>query len=186
MFLKTRLNIALSFALVTLSACSGSNDEQAEVDNVVESGSAQSELSFNETVEGKAVLRAKAEAELAAKVAAETESEQSDDLVIPNAKVEFSDNKKTTTSKQTGTTKKEKYVSSTSGNYPRLVLTEAGVDLIKKSGSKSPTFTKELNLLKAEIDLAIESPIDVPVPKDAGGGYTHEQHKRNYKTIYGA
>ena len=99
MFLKTRLNIALSFALVTLSACSGSNDEQAEVDNAVESRAAKSELSFNETVEGKAVLRAKAEAELAAKVAAETESEQSGNLVIPKAKVEFSDNKKNVISK---------------------------------------------------------------------------------------
>ena len=28
--------------------------------------------------------------------------------------------------------------------------------------------------------------IIVPVPKDPGGGYTHEQHKRNYKAIYEA
>ena len=30
------------------------------------------------------------------------------------------------------------------------------------------------------------SAIDIPTPKDAGGGYTHEQHKDNAKTIYNA
>jgi len=33
-------------------------------------------------------------------------------------------------------------------------------------------------------DAAVEQPIDVPVPKDAAGGYTHEQHKNNYYAMY--
>jgi hypothetical protein len=28
--------------------------------------------------------------------------------------------------------------------------------------------------------------IDVPVPKDKGGGRTHEQHKRNYQALLAA
>lgn len=37
---------------------------------------------------------------------------------------------------------------------------------------------------RAGLDAAIGQSIDVPVPVDAGGGYTHEQHKRNAKAIY--
>lgn len=37
---------------------------------------------------------------------------------------------------------------------------------------------------RATLDAAIGQPIDVPMPVDAGGGYTHEQHKRNAKAIY--
>lgn len=40
--------------------------------------------------------------------------------------------------------------------------------------------------LKTKIDAQIAAPIVVPLPKDAGGGYTHEQHKSNAKTIYEA
>jgi len=28
--------------------------------------------------------------------------------------------------------------------------------------------------------------VNVPTPRDPGGGYTHEQHKRNYQAIYNA
>jgi len=30
------------------------------------------------------------------------------------------------------------------------------------------------------------SPLTIPVPKDPGGGYTHEQHKKNATLIYNA
>lgn len=33
-------------------------------------------------------------------------------------------------------------------------------------------------------DEAVARPIDVPVPHDAAGGYTHEQHKNNYYAMY--
>ncbi len=47
-------------------------------------------------------------------------------------------------------------------------------------------FDDTLTNLTAKIDAEIEQPIVVPVPKDAGGGYTHEQHKFNAKSIYEA
>ena len=40
--------------------------------------------------------------------------------------------------------------------------------------------------MRARIDAAIGEPLAVPVPKDAGGGYTHEQHKRNAVAVYEA
>src|SRR3546814_10121776 len=35
-----------------------------------------------------------------------------------------------------------------------------------------------------DVDAAIKAGINVPVPKDPGGGFTHEQHKRNYRIIF--
>lgn len=48
----------------------------------------------------------------------------------------------------------------------------------------APLFAAEMALAKRDVDAAIASGIKVPVPKDPGGGFTHEQHKRNYRTIY--
>lgn len=40
--------------------------------------------------------------------------------------------------------------------------------------------------MKARIDAQLDQSLKVPVPEDAGGGYTHEQHKRNAKAIFEA
>jgi len=59
-----------------------------------------------------------------------------------------------------------------------------------KSKSKATThsisFANTLDALAVKLDAQMNEPIDVPAPKDAGGGYTHEQHKKNAKTIYEA
>ena len=47
-------------------------------------------------------------------------------------------------------------------------------------------FTLTLDQLKAGIDKRRLAGVPVPVPADPGGGYTHEQHKQNAKTIYEA
>ena len=39
-------------------------------------------------------------------------------------------------------------------------------------------FATAYNDLKAQVDEQIKQPITVPVPKDGGGGYTHERHKK--------
>jgi len=54
------------------------------------------------------------------------------------------------------------------------------------AATHSVSFSETLNALASKIDTQINEPIDVPAPKDAGGGYTHEQHKKNAKTIYEA
>jgi hypothetical protein len=53
-------------------------------------------------------------------------------------------------------------------------------------GARYPMFASELKRVRKEVDAAMKAGIDVPVPKDPGGGRTHEQHKRNYTAIYGA
>ena len=40
--------------------------------------------------------------------------------------------------------------------------------------------------LASDVNARAEAGIPVPIPVDAGGGYTHEQHKQNAKTIYEA
>jgi hypothetical protein len=55
-----------------------------------------------------------------------------------------------------------------------------------KEATAYPLFSAELTRVRREVDKAIKAGLIVPVPKDPGGGYTHEQHKRNYTAIYGA
>jgi len=57
---------------------------------------------------------------------------------------------------------------------------------MSRDASRYPLFAAELARMKKSVDAAMKAGIDVPVPKDPGGGYTHEQHKKNYQTIYGA
>jgi len=48
----------------------------------------------------------------------------------------------------------------------------------------APLYAAEIDRAKAFVDGMIESGVVVPVPRDPGGGYTHEQHKRNYRAIH--
>jgi len=64
--------------------------------------------------------------------------------------------------------------------HPNLFLTPAGVKDIKASLGKYPEFDKSFAELKAIADKALTEKMEVPVPKDGGGGYTHEKHKNNY------
>lgn len=47
-----------------------------------------------------------------------------------------------------------------------------------------PLFAQEMDRSKSYVSDMMNSGIVVPLPKDPGGGYTHEQHKRNYKAMY--
>jgi hypothetical protein len=49
-----------------------------------------------------------------------------------------------------------------------------------------PLFAATLARSKAFVNPQLSRTIDVPVPADAGGGYTHERHKDNYRLIYEA
>lgn len=69
-------------------------------------------------------------------------------------------------------------------SHPNLILTQSGVDKIKSNLGNVPLFDSSLREAKLIIDEALSKPIDVPVPKDPGGGYTHEKHKQNYNEMY--
>ena len=46
-----------------------------------------------------------------------------------------------------------------------------------------PLYAEELNRAREFVAEMMAAGINVPVPKDPGGGATHEQHKRNYRAI---
>ncbi|WP_300379075.1 heparinase II/III family protein [Henriciella sp.] len=50
----------------------------------------------------------------------------------------------------------------------------------------APLFNATIEKLRQQIDTRMADGVPVPVPADAGGGYTHEQHKLNGTTIYNA
>ncbi len=68
--------------------------------------------------------------------------------------------------------------------HPNLVLTKNDVKLIKANLGKVPLFDKSFEEAKEKIDAALRREIIVPIPKDPGGGYTHEKHKQNYNEMY--
>ncbi|MEK6155277.1 alginate lyase family protein [Flavobacteriaceae bacterium 3-367] len=67
-----------------------------------------------------------------------------------------------------------------SQDHPKLILTKAGVEKIRKELGKTPLFDATLESVKEEVDAEISLGIDTPIPKDYSGGYTHERHKRNF------
>ncbi|NJB37686.1 alginate lyase family protein [Croceivirga sp. JEA036] len=67
--------------------------------------------------------------------------------------------------------------------HPKLILTKTGVDQIRQQLGKLPLLDKTVKAVKEEVDIAILNGIDVPVPKDYSGGYTHETHKKNYRLM---
>lgn len=68
---------------------------------------------------------------------------------------------------------------------PSKSVAQAGQDSMPPAAGKT-LFDKSISDLRVAIDKRRASGVPVPVPKDAGGGYTHEQHKQNGKTIYEA
>ncbi len=64
--------------------------------------------------------------------------------------------------------------------HPSLMLTPESVAHIRSGLGSVPLFDRALKATKAEVDAEIAAGIDVPVPKDMAGGYTHERHKKNF------
>lgn len=53
-------------------------------------------------------------------------------------------------------------------------------------GARYPLFAREQERAIASVRAAMKAGVNVPVPKDPGGGASHEQHKRNYQVIQAA
>ena len=68
-------------------------------------------------------------------------------------------------------------------SHPNLILTQQSVKDIKSKLGNVPLFDDTLEKIKKEVDAAIEKGVDVPLPKDMAGGYTHTQHKQNYNIL---
>ncbi len=70
--------------------------------------------------------------------------------------------------------------------HPRLLISQAEVDRIIASGPLPPAFEQALQRARRSVDPYLQALPDVPTPVDPGGGYTHEQHKRNATIIQNA
>lgn len=70
--------------------------------------------------------------------------------------------------------------------HPALLITAADVPALKQGLAQYPLLGKSYEALRKTADKALASPIAVPVPKDPAGGYTHEQHTRNYYALQAA
>ncbi|MBT8056480.1 MAG: heparinase II/III family protein [Gammaproteobacteria bacterium] len=69
---------------------------------------------------------------------------------------------------------------------PRLGLTADEVAEINASPDAPGLFGEALASTRAAVNPWLDETPDIPLPADAGGGYTHEQHKRNQRTMLGA
>ncbi|MGH6615403.1 alginate lyase family protein [Sphingomonas sp.] len=67
-----------------------------------------------------------------------------------------------------------------------VLFDAAGLKTMATDAKRYPLFAAEFERTKKAVDKAMRAGIVVPVPKDPGGGFTHEQHKRNYMALYGA
>jgi hypothetical protein len=60
------------------------------------------------------------------------------------------------------------------------------LDLEKETSFSKLGFDATLQKAQKRLDVQMTQPINIPTPKDPGGGYTHEKHKENAKLIYDA
>lgn len=70
--------------------------------------------------------------------------------------------------------------------FPKLILQKSAVPEIVDGLGKYPLLKSSFEAAKNIADIGIEAGIIVPIPKDPGGGYTHEKHKQNYIEMYNA
>lgn len=70
-------------------------------------------------------------------------------------------------------------------NYePLLLLSKSEAKGISQHLGDYKILEKSFSKVKKGADKALEKPIEVPIPVDNGGGYTHEKHKKNYREMY--
>ncbi len=67
--------------------------------------------------------------------------------------------------------------------HPNIMVTRAGIEELRKGCNDYQLLRDSYQEVKKEADKAIAGPVSIPVPKDGGGGPSHEQHKRNYQNV---
>lgn len=68
--------------------------------------------------------------------------------------------------------------------HPIAFTTASDIALVKKNIPTNPLLKQSFDEIKTAVDAVVGKDIDVPVPKDAGGGYTHDKHKDNYNLMF--
>lgn len=70
--------------------------------------------------------------------------------------------------------------------HPVTFFTRAEAAQVRANLFKYPVLTQSYSEIKNEVDQWIGKDVDVPFPKDAAGGYTHDKHKANYTLMFNA
>jgi hypothetical protein len=68
--------------------------------------------------------------------------------------------------------------------HPITFFTKAEAAEVKKDLGKYLLLSRSYAEIKKQVDEALSKDVDVPFPKDAAGGYTHEKHKANYMLMF--
>ena len=63
--------------------------------------------------------------------------------------------------------------------HPRLLLAAEEIRELKDQWPRSALFSAAIARARSRINGLVANPPEVPLPKDPGGGYTHERHKAN-------
>ena len=72
------------------------------------------------------------------------------------------------------------------GSHPRLLLSANDIEANADTWRSSALFSASVTAVQADLAGLMDGEPVVPVPVDAGGGYTHETHKRNGIAIQAA
>lgn len=68
--------------------------------------------------------------------------------------------------------------------HPSLLITHDNLPQLREGVHHYPLLKSSYQEIKLFVDNDLKSgKIDVPAPRDAGGGFTHEQHKKNYQLM---
>jgi hypothetical protein len=68
--------------------------------------------------------------------------------------------------------------------HPLAFATKAELEGVKRDLAKYSVLQKSFTELKRDVDAWLGKEVDVPVPKDPAGGYTHDRHKANYTLLF--
>ena len=71
-----------------------------------------------------------------------------------------------------------------SQQHPITFATKSDFSFVKQQVNQFALLKSSYSQLKNEVDLFVGKEVDVPFPKDAAGGYTHDRHKSNYMLMY--
>jgi hypothetical protein len=68
--------------------------------------------------------------------------------------------------------------------HPVTFASQADFTYVKANLAKYPLLQNSYTELKKSVDAYLGKEVDVPFPKDAAGGYTHDRHKENYILMF--
>lgn len=75
-------------------------------------------------------------------------------------------------------------VTKAGAQHPVTLFTKTEATEVKNNLSKYPLLSQSFSDIRQQTDEWLNKPVDVPVPKDPAGGYTHQRHMANYMLMF--